>query len=240
MIKHLIKNYGIDALWFFDDNLFVNKPRLKKICKLMIDNDIKIPWAGNSRVDNLDKEMLMTVKEAGCRQVTFGFESGSQRILDVLNKKTTVEQNSRAIRLCKEVGVLANGTFMIGNPTETVKDIGMTQDFIRKHNIYGCGVLISTPYPKTKLWDWCEKNGKIPKNFKWSDYDYRKIPINVSDIPPKKLGKLFYETAYISMPKGPVRLQTFLSEAVKHPLRNIKSVIIRPKRVFNILRRIKI
>jgi len=240
LIKNLIKNYEIDNLWFFDDNLFANKPRLKKIFKLLKENKINLPWAGNARVDNVDEEILMAAKGAGCKQVTFGFESGSQRILDILNKKTTVEQNSKAIRLCGELGLLANGTFMIGNPTETVKDIRMTQDFIRKHKIYGCGVLITTPYPKTKLWDWCEKKGKIPKNFKWSDYDYRKIPINVSDIPPKKLKKLYHETAYISMPKGPVRMQTLLSEAVKHPIRNIRSIIIRPERVASILKRLRI
>ena len=240
LIKYLIKDFGVNVIWFFDDNLFANKPRLKKICGLMKENRIRVPWAGNARVDNVDINSLQMVKDAGCRQITFGFESGSQKILNILNKQTTVEQNSQAIKLCNQVGLLANGTFMIGNPTETIADVRMTQDFIKSHNIGGCGVLITTPYPKTKLWEWCKDHGKIPSHFKWSSYNYQDIPINVSDINPKILKKLYYETAYISLPKGPTKLSTLVKEAISHPIKHTRSIFINPSRIPNILKRLRL
>ena len=90
-MKALKRDYNVSHLFFIDDNLFANKSWLREICRLMAENKINIIWGCNTRVDNIDLEILEMVKSVGCRQLTFGFESGSQRILDILNKKTTVE-----------------------------------------------------------------------------------------------------------------------------------------------------
>lgn len=103
-------------------------------------------WGANARVDNVSLDLFKLAKESGCRQITFGFESASQRILDILNKGTTVEQNKRAIELCKSVGIIPQGTFMIGNPTETLEDIQATQQFIEEHDVVA-GICITTPFP---------------------------------------------------------------------------------------------
>jgi len=152
-VKYLIEKYHIQALFFIEDNFFVNKPRVKKICELMKRENINIIWGANSRVDNIDLEILQIAKKAGCRQVTFGFESGSQKILDVLNKKTTVEQNKRAIELCNKAGIIPQGTIMIGNPTETIEDVRATQQFLKESDIKSVGICITTPYPGTQLWN---------------------------------------------------------------------------------------
>jgi len=227
-IKQLIEVYDIEALFFIEDNLFANKPRLKKICKMMKEEKFDIIWGGNARVDNVDLNILQMAKEAGCHQVTFGFESGSQKILNVLNKKTTVQQNRLAIKLCKQVGLLVNGTFMIGNPTETIEDIRVTQQFIKENDIDCVGVCITTPYPGTEIWKWCEKHGLIPKSFNWSGFTYDKVSIPACDtIPPEEIQRLWRETID----------QVFINNVLKHPIGTVIKAISSPSKTLKFVRR---
>ena len=237
-IKQLIKIYGIGALFFIEDNLFVNKKRIEKICNLLIQNKIDILWGGNARVDNIDLDILKLAKKAGCRQVTFGFESGSQRILNILNKKTTVEQNQKAIELCKKAGLLAQGTFIIGSPTETIEDIKKTQNFIRKNGLEEIvGVCIATPYPGTKLWEWCEQNNRIPKILSWNDFNYSEVPIKVcDDISPEELKQLRIEVKY---PDSPIDLMPSIIKTIKNPMNFAKKVIRNPRRMIRNIKKLK-
>lgn len=246
-IKQLIEVYGIQALFFIEDNLFVNKPRLKKIYELMRKNNFDIIWGGNARVDSIDIETLKMVKEAGCRQITFGFESGSQRILDVLNKKTTVEQNRKAIKLCNEVGIIPQGTVMIGNPTETVEDIKATQQFIKESDIESVGVCITTPYPGTELWKWCEEHELIPQSLNWCDFTYHKLPIPACDtIPPEEIIKLYAETYQIASEKRPLpelNLSQFVTESLSNPYKTIVRIakgIRKPSKIRKLVKRLRI
>lgn len=194
-IEDLIEQYDVRSIFFIDDNMFVNRRRLERICEMMLERKMDIIWGANSRVDNINERVLRLAKKAGCRQVTFGFESGSQKILNILNKRTTVEQNINAINLCNKVGIGVNGTVMIGNPTETVHDMRKTIKFIRNNKASnGFGVCITTPYPGTKLWDWCVENNRIPEKFEWGDFNYHKIPINCSELDDENLMKMFQNT----------------------------------------------
>jgi len=231
-IKQLIEEYGIEALFFFDDSLFAVKPRLHKICKLIKKERIKITWGCNSRVDQIDLKTLRLVYGAGCREISFGFESGSQRILNVLNKGTTVEQNERAIKLCKKVGIMVDGSFMIGNPSETIKDIRLTQKFISENEIDFAGICMTTPFPGSKLWELCKKNNLIPKKIDWSKFDVTEpsTPILVNtEIPEEKIKELFLETdKLVSGMKKRIRISWIIKEMFKHPKRTI-SIIKRSK-----------
>ncbi len=231
-IEQLIKIYDIEVLVFIEDNFFANRSRVQKICNLLKEKGINIIWAANARVDNIDLEILKIAKDAGCREVIFGFESGSQRILNVLNKKTTVEQNKRAIELCNKVGLIPAGTVMIGNPTETIEDIRATQQFLREADIKikSVGVSITTPFPGTELWNWCKERKLIPLSFKWSDFTFNRVAIPACDtIPPREIKRLFAETVDIASEKLPFSLSKFLIQNLKHP----KEAVIR---IFRILK----
>lgn len=233
-IKLLIEKYGVGGIFFIEDNLFVNRKRLEEICALIKKNNINIVWGGNSRVDNVDREILQIVKDAGCRQVTFGFESGSQKTLDTLNKKTTVEQNQGAIDLCREVGILPQGTVIIGSPGETIEDIKKTQEFVHKNNFEGLiGVSIATPFPGTKLWDWCVEHNRIPKKLSWEEFSYRGTPITMCDaVSTEDLKRLQVETKYSGASITPL---SAIKQFLRHPLRLLKE----PKRILRAIKRIK-
>lgn len=216
----LKKDYAVETIFFIEDNLFVNKKRLRAICELIIDNNIEVLWGGNARVDNIDPEILALAKRAGCRQITFGFESGSQRMLEILKKKTTVAQNKQAIEMCNDAGIIPQGTFIVGSPMETLEDVRLTMKFIEDSNIESAGICIATPYPGTKLWDWAQENNLMPQTYSWSDFDYLNTPINLSPAIPKQelLGLIDKINVLLVMrQKGRVNVLSALKGIAKEP-----------------------
>jgi radical SAM superfamily enzyme YgiQ (UPF0313 family) len=245
-ILSLLNNYNINALFFIDDNFFINKKRVGIICKKIIEAKLDILWGANARVDNIDKEVLQIAKEAGCKQITFGFESGSQRILDLLNKLTTVEQNRKAIDLCNSVGIIPQGTFIIGNPTETMEDINLTKKFIEENNIESAGICIATAFPGTDLWKWCKENNLIPADINWSDFTFDKVAIRIcEEVSPKKLVTIRDEINRITFfRKGAsLHLSKIINSIIQYPIRSIKMLIYifkKPSVIMPFLRRLKI
>ena len=224
-IKILINKYHVQCLHIIDDNFFMNKPRIYEFCNKMIANNINIIWAACSRVDNVDEDILALAYKAGCRQIMFGFETGSQRMLEILNKGTTVEQNARAIKLCRDAHIISVGAFMIGSPTETVEDVRMTQQFIRDNPIDSASAWITTPFPATQLWDWGVKKGLIDKNPDWSKFVFTGINkgILVNDtMTVKEITDLFKETnAMLNNTHNKIGLGWFIGMGLNHPIKSM-------------------
>ncbi|MFZ3073446.1 MAG: radical SAM protein [Thermodesulfobacteriota bacterium] len=228
-VKHLMEKYGANAFFFMDDDFFVPRKWFKRICELFISEGInkKIIWGCQTTADHVSGEYLELAKRAGCYQVGFGFESGSQRILEMLKKqKTSVEDNAKAARLCRETGVKSWATFMIGNPTETMEDIQATFDFIRNNPIDGVGIHVTTPFPGTELWNWCKERNLIPEKLDWSIFDTGHITIPACDtIPPQDIERLRDEMQYYFHPislRHVLSRKSVILEAMKHPASAMK------------------
>ena len=199
-IEFLIKNYQIEALFFIEDNFFVNKKRVKEVCNLMIERNVKIIWGGNARVDNIDEETLKLAKNAGCIQVTFGWESGSQKMLNIYKKETSVKQNENSIKICNNVGLMANGTVMIGGPEETIEDMKLTRDFmVNNHITGGVGVCVTTPFPGTEMWDDLIKEGKIfPDYLSYKEFNFSQVPVKLFDMSIEKFNECLHKLRTIA------------------------------------------
>lgn len=165
-IRHLKENYGIKTISFFDETFTIDRRRVLNICNEI--KDLDITWYCNSRSDLVDPELLMEMRDAGCRGISFGIESGSQKILDNALKGVSVEQNANAIKWTKDAGIKVNCSFMVGLPGENKKTLKETKDFIKKTLPTGAEFNIAIPYPGTKFYDIYEKKG-IVKNSKWRD-----------------------------------------------------------------------
>ena len=195
-VRQLKGDYGIEAMAFLDENFLVNKARVEEICRKMADEKLNILWSCAASAHYVNRQTAAMIREAGCRQVIFGFESGSQRILDILDKSATVEQNKEAIRVCKEAGLMVSGLFMLGNPTETIEDVRLTQKFILENEPDEFYVNITTPYPDTKLWAMC--NDKIPRPINWGDFYQGSLNVYpFSPFSKAELGRLFVETMLV-------------------------------------------
>ncbi|MBS3132497.1 cobalamin-dependent protein [Candidatus Woesearchaeota archaeon] len=164
-IKHVVEKYGAKEISFWDDTMTVNKKWMHRFCELIIENKLDITWSCYSRVNTVDYELLKHMKDAGCWNVFFGYESGTQELLNNIAKGITIEQIENANKLCKQVGIEIRASFMLALPGETPELAQKTIDFAKRLNPDYAQFSPTTPYPGTKLWNDAEKYGKLTKNF---------------------------------------------------------------------------
>lgn len=191
-ILELKRLYGIKSLRFIDDTFTAIPSRVIEICKLMIANNIDIQWTCLSRPDTIDEQALYWMKKAGCVRLNIGIESGSQKILDILNKKVIVEEALVNIKKAKQFNFEIVGFFLTGIPEETEEDVKKSIQFARETCDY---VIMDTlnVYPGTPLFEKFKgliDFSLIPYTNKFSNYDFVKLA--------NKRRSYFYKKFYLS------------------------------------------
>lgn len=159
MVKELTNKYGIKDLNFGDDEFLINKKRITKICQYLIDEKIDLTWSAVGRVSSVMPEILKLAKKAGCHQIAYGLESGSQKILDIINKKLTKEEIIRGVRWTKEAGIEVKGLFMVGCPLETEETIKETRELIEMLDLDYISMAAFTPLPGAEVYETATKYG---------------------------------------------------------------------------------
>jgi len=152
LISSLRRAYGVRHLVFTDDQFAAFRPRLVRLCEKLARGGLDVQWNCDARVDSVDPELLRLMKRAGCWMISYGIESGSQQILDRIQKGISLEEAERAIRWTKEAGIRAKGLFMIGYPQETAETLEQTLDFILRSPLDEINLSFLTPYPGTELY----------------------------------------------------------------------------------------
>jgi radical SAM superfamily enzyme YgiQ (UPF0313 family) len=147
-----LKSLGVDDLFFIDDLFTTNRQRVYDFCNTLIRKKIKIRLKISARVDSIDKYLLRMLKHAGCYRIHYGIESATQRILDTLNKKITLQQIEDAIRWTREVGITSFAYFMLGCPGETEEEVLRTIDYAIQLNVNYAHFSIATLYPGTDMY----------------------------------------------------------------------------------------
>src|SRR3989338_478018 len=122
-----------------------------------------IIWSCYTRLDLIDENMLKAMKKAGCWNIFFGIESGSQKVLDIITKKMTVDQMRKAVNLVKKSGIEIRGSFVLGLPGETPELGRQTIDFAIELDPDYAQFTLATPHPGTQLWDNAEEWGTIDR-----------------------------------------------------------------------------
>jgi len=195
----LLKNeFNADSFTFYDDTLTLDKKRIFEICDEIKSRKINISWDCQTRVDQISEEVLAKMKQTNCQQVFFGAESGCQDVLDWVKKRTTVEQNEKAIKMAKKTGLFVAISIIIGYPGETSEMRKQTLEFIRRaepDDVYLC---FATPYPGTDLRLLVEKMG-LKMSSQWECYDTT-TPVFENPLLPDeealKLRRDFYDSFY--------------------------------------------
>jgi anaerobic magnesium-protoporphyrin IX monomethyl ester cyclase len=137
---------------FIGDNFTIHKKRTIDLCKL-IKSEIDIEWACDTRVDLISRDVLKDMKDAGCKTIWFGVESGSPRILRRINKNINLNQIIQAFKLCREEGIQIACSLMLGIPGETVSDMKATFNFAKRLDPDWCQFNIFVSYPGSSLYD---------------------------------------------------------------------------------------
>lgn len=147
----LYERHGIREFSFEDDTFITFKPRLKEICERLIDLKLPLSWTCLGRANHVNADNLRLMKRAGCWQISFGIESGSQRILSLINKRTTLERIRQAVMETSRAGIHAKGFFIIGHPGEDRESLRQTVDFALELPLNDISVSLMTPFPGTEL-----------------------------------------------------------------------------------------
>jgi anaerobic magnesium-protoporphyrin IX monomethyl ester cyclase len=165
-VYELVSRYRAEGIFFVDDNFVLNGKRLLEICIGIRRFDLK--WTCLSRVDTIDRQALEAMKGSGCVTVGFGVESGSQKVLNSLNKKAKVEDAIKAFDLCHEVGLKTWATIIIGSPEEQKEDVELTDRLLRRINPDYLEIFYLTPYRGTVLYDKAAEEGwVVNENTNW-------------------------------------------------------------------------
>lgn len=188
-IQALVDGYGVDFIGFVDDNMMASKKRLLEFCDLMEKERLPVTWGCHGRVTSAKPEILDRMAEVGCVWIGYGIESGSQKILDAMNKKATVEQAKKAITNTREAGIYPNTTFIFGYPGETLETIQETVSFKREMGLQ-CGSFFATPYPGTPLYRQIRHRIADEEAFIESLGDATKFSINLTEFSNEELVRL--------------------------------------------------
>ncbi|MHC1720021.1 MAG: radical SAM protein [Clostridiaceae bacterium] len=148
-----IISYGYDSLWIADDLLTYDTQFLKSFCGRFIEENLQISWSCLSRVDSVTYEDVKMMKYAGCRKVYLGIESGNDKILNLMNKKTDLAQVRKCVELFKSNGIDCAGFFIVGYPGETLETIEDTFTFALSLGLDEISFNVPYPLPGSKLYE---------------------------------------------------------------------------------------
>lgn len=206
-IDYLVGKFKVNYLLIYDDLFAVSEKRAKDIYNELKKRGLigKIKISCSLRANVVTDNLCRILKKMGAVTINFGFESGSNNVLQYLKAESvTVEQNKKAVLLCRKYGFDVTGSFMLGSPTETLEDMHKTlelMDWMKEHGAVELWCGVTKPYPSTQLWEYGINHKLINKNFNWDLVDPRYIhnPVFLDkSISKKEFFKLFKEAKYKS------------------------------------------
>lgn len=152
-LKWLKDSYRIDSFYISDDTFAIPGSRAAEFCREYKKSGLSMVWSASMRVDLLNESLVEKMKDAGCVQIDFGVESGSQRSLDLMKKGIKVEDVYRAFALCKKYRIRTFANIMVNTPGESIEDVKLTTQLMNriKANVYGISVTV--PLPGSELFD---------------------------------------------------------------------------------------
>lgn len=166
----LIKNMGFGAIMFYDDNMTLDRRRLSEICDGLKTHGLK--WRCFVHANTINKDILKKMHDSGCIEVGMGVESGSNRILRIINKNITIERAKKAIEMCHEAGLRIKTFMIIGLPGENNDSVMETYNFLKESKPDDFDITIYTPFPSTDIWN---NKSKYDVIFDPDSLDYSKM-----------------------------------------------------------------
>jgi anaerobic magnesium-protoporphyrin IX monomethyl ester cyclase len=152
-IEGLKNNYNIDSFYIFDETFLLKKSRVTEFVEELKNRKIDLIWAMETRVDRINEEVTKLISEAGCIQIDFGVESGSNEALVRMKKEITEEEILRAFDICRKYNLRTLANFMFNTPGETERDVEKTLEMMRKTSPTRLGICLTVPFPGTAIYN---------------------------------------------------------------------------------------
>ncbi|MFH1404075.1 MAG: radical SAM protein [Candidatus Altiarchaeota archaeon] len=205
---------GFASVEFADDVFTLDKDYVIRLCERMMEGKLGFTWSCTTRTDLVDEELLKAMRDAGCRYISFGVESGVEHIRYSLGKKIPNETYSDIFSECRRIGIKTRAYGMLGHPGETLKDMEDTIAFINSLNPNNVLYTPTIIFPGTRLMEYCVRNNIIEPDA-WRQYmnGLRTRPIFIPEgISPETLEKTIWR-AYNSFYLRPQFIKERLIEA---------------------------
>lgn len=162
---HVLAERGTRHVLFYDDLFTVKKKRVVELCEAMARAKFPFTWSCNSHPNLLDLETMKLMKRAGCWQIAYGVESGSQRVLNVVKHEVKLPRLRETLRMTREAGIRAKGYLMIGHPTENLESLEETRSFLEDVDLDIAQVTKFTPYPGTPAYPNIQQHGSFTEDW---------------------------------------------------------------------------
>jgi anaerobic magnesium-protoporphyrin IX monomethyl ester cyclase len=157
----LLHKRGVNFFFFSDDTFTADRERVMEICRMILKRGLAVNWFAIARVEHVDMDMLLLMRRAGCIQISYGVESGSEAVRRALNKPLSREKIRRAFSLTTRAGILARAYFIYGCPGESDETVEETLDLIREIRPLGAVFYMLEVFPGTSLYERLQKEGRI-------------------------------------------------------------------------------
>jgi radical SAM superfamily enzyme YgiQ (UPF0313 family) len=181
-----IVGLGFERINIADDLFASDGQRVKEICNGIKERNLNFTWSAFARVDTVDQEMLDAMVAAGCDSVSFGLESGNPEMLKRIKKGVKLEQVHSAVKMCKQSGMLAHASFMVGLPGETKETMAQTEELAKSLDIvYGYHYL--APFPGTTVREKVHKYDLEILTDSWDKYDANDAIVRTSALQPQDI-----------------------------------------------------
>ena len=215
-IEEMVRNYNLDEIYFEDDNFTADRKRAHAILDSLVERKlgIYIKFANGISADKVDREILEKMRKAGCYAISFGIESGSPRVLEMMRKNLSLKKVRENVRIAKSLGFLVGGNCIIGYPGETVQDIEQSLDFFTSLDLDSMAIVNLIPFPGTEVRRICEEKGYLtPEAHDWNNYIFDinkpRILVETELIDRVALMRIFNQ-AYRRMYLNPKKIFRFL------------------------------
>jgi anaerobic magnesium-protoporphyrin IX monomethyl ester cyclase len=145
----------------YDELFSANKKRIYEFCDLLEQRNIKVSWYCQLRVDQLEQALLDRMRQSGCRHISYGFESGSDVILDSMDKKIKARQIAAAVKMTRQAKIGIQANFLFGDPAETEETLQETLRFQQENQLHFVDWSAVIPYPGTRVYNFALDKGLI-------------------------------------------------------------------------------
>lgn len=215
----LVNTYGARQIAVLDDNFVVDRQRTIDICEKLMQRGYhkKVVWTTAARADQVDYDIMKLMKEAGFKLLSFGVETGSSRLLKMIQKGETKEQIQAAVENAHRAGLLVRGTLILGLPTETREDSLKTIQWAKDLRLDFAKFSLATPYPGTPLYQIAVQQGSLTND--WSRFS-------------SMAGFADYDPVFVPEGRDPKEMAQLQKQAMRE-------FYFRPRQVYNMMRNIK-
>lgn len=169
-IDELVQRYRVNHVAFEDDTFTLNRERVETICQGLIQRGYDLTWYCLSRVESMDLDLARLMRQAGCRLVSFGIESGNPEILEKIHKKISLPAARQAIEATYQAGLRSQCTFILGFPFDTQKTMADTLHFAQELSPTIAIFFALVPYPGTEMFQYLPESLRPHQADQWQDF----------------------------------------------------------------------